>query len=239
MFGNYQANLLEYPEQCIVLDLDDTLVKTIGDGSNGAQYTGSINNPDYYSFLYGKRTMWGIKRPGCTQFLEYCKTRFAAIGIWSAGRSEYVKSIVKALQLPFTPSFVWDNEYCEHTKVVDPTTGKLQDAQRPWKPLQTIFINDELFTRTNTWMLDDNEDYAQENLLNWLPIPPFAPQTKVDKEGKVLSSNGQSDDRCLFQLQEWFERPEVKYNYSVLSVDKDWLAAARSTATSASASASK
>ena len=215
MFGWSHSNY-ESPVQTIVLDLDETIVSTHVDGE--AFPLELLDHPDlskdYYKITTREGTYWGVKRPHVDEFLSYCFKRFDAVAFWSAGKEQYVNEIVKVLNPPGVPAFVRNFNQCDqvHTehRLED---GRIQLVPTLWKPLQAVFDSYPQFTRYNTWVLDDRQDYAQENLLNWLAIPPFSPTVKT-----LLPRN----DDYLLRLMEWLERDEVKSSHNVLEVEKDW-----------------
>jgi len=204
---------LQYP-QCIVLDIDETLINT-RDASHKA--TDEIKaSPDYYTVNTRQGVFWGTKRPHADEFLAYCVSRFDHVGFWSAGKEGYVDEVVKVLlqNVPsLTPAFTMNFNHCDqiHTEYVS-DSGKVSYTQELWKPLDTIFTEYPVFSRYNTFIVDDRQDYAKSNLLNWVAIPPYSPSLK-----KV------STDDYLLRLMDWFERPEVKNSPNVLEVDKNWL----------------
>ena len=75
--------------QTLVLDLDETLISSVTDGSPPVG--------DYYLLA---SNCWCRKRPYLDEFLAYAGRRFDDIGLWSAGRKSYVDSVVNALDLP-------------------------------------------------------------------------------------------------------------------------------------------
>ena len=204
------------PAQTIVLDIDETLLCTNTDGS---KYPVELKDNEemaraHYTVTTREGTYWGVKRPYVDEFLAYCFKRFDAVAFWSAGKEGYVNEVVKVLNPPGTPAFVRSRSQCDelHSEF-EMEDGRTQLVPTLWKPLQAIFDNYPAFTRYNTWVLDDRQDYAQENLLNWLAIPPYHPTVK-----ELLPR----DDDYLLRLMDWFEREDVKNSTNVLEVEKDW-----------------
>ena len=204
------------PAQAIVLDIDETLLCTSTDGS---KFPNELkDNPElskaYYTVTTREGTYWGTKRPHVDEFLAYCFKRFSAVAFWSAGKEGYVNEVVKVLTPPGTPAFVRNRSQCDelHAEHVL-EDGRIQLIPTLWKPLQVIFDTHPQFTRYNTLVLDDRQDYAQENLLNWLSIPPYNPSTQT-----LLPRT----DDYLLRLMEWLERDEVKQSTNVLEIEKDW-----------------
>lgn len=98
-------------DKTIVLDMDLTLICTIGDGSDLSQRM-RISHRGAYEALVRKGvivpttlTQFGgsgravhndvIKRPGMDQFLSFCKQVFKHVILWSAGQASYVYDVVK------------------------------------------------------------------------------------------------------------------------------------------------
>lgn len=202
--------------QCIVLDIDETLINT---KDNTQKATEEIkSSPDYYTVNTRQGVFWGTKRPHVDEFLAYCTTRFEQIGFWSAGKEGYVDEVMKVLlrnNPSIVPAFTMNFNHCDqvHTEYVS-ESGKVSYTQELWKPLDTIFTGSTVFSRYNTFIVDDRQDYAKSNLLNWVAIPPYNPAIP-----KLLDSG----DDYLLRLMDWFDRPEVKNAPNVLEIDKNWL----------------
>lgn len=118
--------------------------------------------------------VWGIKRPHIDKFLDFCFSHFI-VGIWSAGGKEYVEKVCAALFAgkKYKPAFIFSRPQCD--EVTDEVTGK-SDL---WKPLRTVYRKFPDFNEKNTWFVDDNRDYAREDLLNWLGIGAF--EAEIDE----------------------------------------------------------
>lgn len=211
MFKWLSTPLNGYP-QSLVLDLDESLLATAN--SNDKPSAEVMAHPSYYTITIREGVFWGVKRPYVDEFLAYCATRFESVGFWSAGKEGYVNEIIRVLAPPFKPAFVMNYNHCDqvHEEHVA-ETGTVSYNQELWKPLNTVFDKYPAFTRYNTFIVDDRQDYAKGNLLNWVVIPPFSPSPK-----KILPAN----DDYLLKLIDWFERDEVKLNPNVLEIDKNW-----------------
>lgn len=204
------------PKQCLVLDIDETLVHTYVDGEalpDNLRDAPEIK-ANYYEVVTKEGRYWGIKRPYLCEFLDFAQEHFAEVAFWSAGKETYVNEVVRAMNCSKAPTFVLNYDHCD--QVHDEYTsreGVVSYTQRLWKPLELVFDAYPQFNRYNTWVLDDRRDYAAENLLNWLEIPPFRPSLK-----KLMAV----DDDYLWRLMQWFQRPEVKHSRNVLEVNKQW-----------------
>jgi hypothetical protein len=200
-----------------VLDIDETLLVTNTDGSEFPEAL--KNHPEvskaYYTVNTREGIYWGVKRPHVDEFLAYCFKRFdGRVAFWSAGKEGYVNEVVKVLDPPGTPIFIRNRSQCDELHAEQQLEdGRIKLVPTLWKPLQAVFDAYPQFTRYNTWVLDDRQEYAQENLLNWLSIPPYNPTP-----AQLLPR----DDDYLLRLMDWLERDEVKNNANVLEVEKDW-----------------
>jgi hypothetical protein len=213
------SNSQQPSSQSVVLDLDETLVHTF---SSRDKLTAELKaNPDVADRLYTlecrEGTFWGIKRPHLDEFMDYVADRFDHVGVWSAGTEGYVSEVVKAIQPRCELACVLSRGHCDqvHTEYVD-DEGVVSYPNSPelCKPLNHLFEKyPAQFNRYNTWVIDDRQDYAKENLLNWLAIPPFAPS---------LKSIANTEDDYLLRLMDWFDQDEVRFAPNVLEVLKDW-----------------
>ena len=128
----------------------------------------------YYHFEIKDKTgsvdhVIGVIRPGAIPFLNWVFETFKGkVGFWSAGQKDYVEPLVKIIMSKlanpkYKPAFVLTYNDVEKTADDD-----------IWKPLRTLYLLfPGLMTERSTWFLDDNPDYAKEDLLNWIQLPPF------------------------------------------------------------------
>lgn len=110
----------------IVLDMDLTLICTIGDGSDLSQrmrlshrvayetlvHKGVIVPTTLTQFGGSGRAMHNdvIKRPGVDQFLSFCRQVFKHVILWSAGQPSYVYDVVRLVLDP-SDSGLFDHIY--------------------------------------------------------------------------------------------------------------------------------
>ena len=121
----------------IVLDMDLTLICTIGDGSDLSQRM-RMNHRGAYETLIRKGvlvpttlTQFGgsgravhndvIKRPGVDSFLQFCRQVFKHVILWSAGQPSYVYDVVKIVIDPDNRN-IFDHVYTSQD-VVHQTVG--------------------------------------------------------------------------------------------------------------------
>lgn len=194
----------------LVLDLDETLVHSFCDTEEerksniDSEHTAKVGKHiRYYEFHDTNGRVWGMKRPYVTEFLKFCNDYFDNIGIWSAGTQNYVESIVKALGGDgsiFTPAFILSRKQCDVHK---------GDKK---KPLWLIYQNYPEFSSSNTLFIDDNYNYAEENLLNWIQIPLY------DPVGDEIFSES---DTSLKTVEKWLKTIDTRED-TFDSVAKPW-----------------
>lgn len=205
------------PAQSVILDLDESCLHTMGGNERIPPEVKDAPEfkSNHYSVTTREGTFWGVKRPHLDEFIEYCQYRFNHVGIWSAGKAGYVAEIVKILNPSRPFACVFNYDQCDQVHTEYPNDdGSVSYNMELWKPLNMLFEKQpHQFNRYNTWVVDDRQDYAKENLLNWVPIPAFSPSVK-----KLLP---QTDD-YLLRLMDWFEQEDVKYAANVLEVNKNW-----------------
>lgn len=142
----------------VVLDLDHTLITSMPWDRTGPAPDWLIKYPDHTEAIY--------KRPGATEFLEYCFRAFRSVGIWTASIGERAKAIVSAL-LPKGAklAFLMTREHCQ------------QSAEQYHKPLQVLWdspiLREAGFLPSNTILIDDNPINAMLSLENLILIPPY------------------------------------------------------------------
>lgn len=211
--------------QNIVLDLDECLVHTVADPLEMPDHVRDA--PELKPYLYTVDTeqgvFWGVKRPHVDEFLAFVGAHFEHYGFWSAGQPGYVDEIVRALDPPRPPAFVMNFDHCDNVHREYRSRGRSADSDGRGdvsyyselsKPLNTIFQGyPDHFTRFNTFILDDRQDYAAGNLLNWLPIKPYEPTVE-----RLLPY----DEDSLPRLMAWLQREDVVQSGNVLELNKNW-----------------
>lgn len=212
MSANYPSSE-SLTDKCIYLDLDQTLIST-ADEKYGLDYLYKLkilSNPSlmhirnriYHVVVedlekpgYGsKYEMWGITRPHLHKFLTFCFSYFRLVIVYSAGKRQYVESIVDHIfkDLPY-PHLVLSYDDIKKDKkgdVIKPITKVIEGNSLTQK-----FVNS-----SNTLGLDDLESTYSENKGNGLLIPAYEPELNE-------SSLSQDDDNLL-KLQNWLMLPEV------------------------------
>jgi len=200
-------------DKCIYLDLDQTLIST-ADEKYGLEYLYKLkilSNPSlmhlrnriYHVVVedlekpgYGsKYEMWGITRPHLHKFLSFCFYYFRLVMVYSAGKRQYVESIVDHIfkDLPY-PHLV-----LSYDDIIKDKNGNVI------KPLTVVMEANSLTKKyvnpTNTLGLDDLKSTYSENKGNGILIPAYEPELN---EGSLAG-----DDDNLLKLESWLMLPEV------------------------------
>lgn len=142
----------------IVLDLDHTLITSKEWKHKGQRPDWLIKYNDYTEAIY--------KRPGATEFLEYCFRTFRSVGIWTASIGKRAQVIVRELLPKDTKlAFLMTREHCQ------------QSAEQFHKPLRVLwdcpFLREAGFLPSNTILIDDNPISALISLENLILVPPY------------------------------------------------------------------
>jgi hypothetical protein len=216
----YYLNTNPISSHSIILDVDESLVHSITGPTALSQlkelqiYT----NPQYLDIrkrsyflnstqpLIGEYTyLWGIKRPYLDEFLRFCFSYFQVVGIWSAGNYVYVPAIVESLFTDYrAPHIVYWMDHCE-----------FDEDDNYYKPLKKLINNEKSkfkLTLAHTFFLDDRKRNFRKNPRNGIEIPPYKPELTIEGLGV--------EDNCLFQLMNWFLRPEVISAPDIRELDK-------------------
>jgi TFIIF-interacting CTD phosphatase-like protein len=209
--------------QCIVLDLDETLLCTFDDMVdlyNLGILTDSklldIRRRTYYMRLDDvvdkkgtgvKSDLWGITRPHLDEFLRFCFDNFKIVAVWSAGRKKYVHAVVDWIfKNVGRPHIIYTYDDCEKT------SGGLLI-----KPLQRMIdqINnlEKYMSLSNVFVIDDRRStFESSNPDNGIVIPEYLPHPDI-KEMRA-------DDTALLQLINFFQSEDVKNSTDVRQLNK-------------------
>jgi len=193
-------------KSCIVLDIDATIVDMFGSCNNWhlikSEYRKEILDR-VVTIDIGDTFYWGSKRPHLNEFLTSCFETFDIVGIWSAGKREYVHEIAQELFISkgFCPNFIWSKEYCvpqyifKHDLIV---------KQKPLAKLYHVFPE---IDPKKTIIIDDRSDVTSQDMLNhvWIPI-----------WGNGYETFGKQDD-VLLRISKQFSKLKGKENYKHVS----------------------
>ena len=216
-------------DQCIVLDLDETLVHSQENFASLAQ-TSLLTNPKYYPVrdrVYSftivdpvtrvgegqKVEIWGVERPDLRKFINFCCRHFRITAVWSAGRYRYVHAIVNNVIFKGSkcfPGTVFTYDDCSNYR------GKLV------KQLSKMFKHSCLQNHmrpSNTFVIDDRESTFTRNLGNGVLIPEYLPNPAGNTN--IMPDTVLNDrDNALTLLMAWFMKPNVKEAPDVRSLNK-------------------
>lgn len=202
----------------IILDLDETLVRTFSDISQ-IESLGLLDNPKLRSRVYhmelqdvavakgeGQITqLWGVVRPHVHEFLKFCFSYFKVVAVWSAGKKEYVHAIVELLFRDIRPpDYIYTNDHCH-----------IEDAGDLSKPLNFMFTATDILRKANAYqviILDDRLDVCRHNQEACITIPPYSPEASV----KELLA----DEQILPILINWLMRPDIVSSKNLWKIDK-------------------
>ena len=163
-------------EKKLVLDMDSTLLSSIvlteEEWKEVMKNYGEKlrKNKYFYEFKMSDGTyIIGMFRPGLWKFLEFAFENFSEVIIWSAGEDEYVMLACKEMfkGKRYRPHQIYPRSSC--AKAYD----EKKEREVFWKPLLHIYSNHPGANASNTLIIDDNEEYTKEDILNWLYIRPF------------------------------------------------------------------
>lgn len=210
----------------IILDMDLTLICTIGDGSdmsermrtdhraayNALVHKGAIVPSSLVYFGGSGRAVHNdiVKRPGVDAFLTFCRYVFKHVILWSAGQANYVYDVVKYVLDP-NGIGIFDHIYTAHdivhrrTSTADnPLLSSLRASgyvSCSTKPIEKLTEKFPDVTLKSTIIIDDLPCNFLPNPKNGILIPPFSPQIEqmVANAGAEPLDN-MSDDYCLFKL---------------------------------------
>ena len=208
-------------DQCIILDLDNTLVKTLSsDEIKKIQETGIFDNPKYmdirsrfYNFdltdvdnkgnIEQERVI-GIKRPYLDEFLAYCESRFKGkVFVFTAATRKYGNGIINSI-FKKEPLILYSREQCI------PNDGAYE------KPLINMISNVEglnsIMTMGNAFIVDDRRVSLNPNPNNGILIPEYDPRPDYESI--------KARDESLLQLMSWFERDFVKRSNDIRNLYK-------------------
>lgn len=200
--------------QNIILDLDETLIKTVNyDSENKLIKEMYVKYPQLRYRLYdfkiksseseGCIELCGIVRPYTKEFLNYCFNHFKTVSVWSAGTPEYVNNIVNIIFNGISyPAVVFDRTKCNPEDYTKPIV----------KVFNLVEGLSEIINEKNTFFIDDREDFMSLNKKNAINIPVYNPNLN-----DILNDN----DDSLLKLMKWFDRYDIKYCKDVTLLDKN------------------
>ena len=144
--------------ECIVLDLDGTLV------FSSERPKGIANNVSFKDMHGDSMELWIHKRPGFDIFLRKC-FESAVVGVWSMGQPGYVEAVVSLF--PQKPAFVYSWCDCD------------RDSRRPQAKIFKRLNN--IPHRGKIIMIDDKTDILEMcDRVNTFIVPEWHPRNTND-----------------------------------------------------------
>lgn len=145
----------------LILDLDETLIHTMSKIQTNEVY--------HFTLHIGEQTLYVSERPYLRQFLDYCFANFE-IAVWSAGTYDYVMKVCQNIFPNRTLKFIWSREQCVSEVLFDNHEYSIllyKPLIKVWKAYRNIY------TKTNTFILDDNPLTYSKNQNNAIPINKY------------------------------------------------------------------
>ena len=213
----------------IVLDLDETLARSLAVNENQELALSVINdlniyeNPEFMD-LRGRIKILGLDdpvtskgsgithacvtlmRPHLGEFLVFAFSYFRKVIIWSAGVEDYVRKIAKSITTLYgTRDFdlVWTRNDCV-----------LEEDGEYTKPLRKI-VNENPSLRldmSKILVVDDRATTFRNNVENGILIPIYKPSVTI--------SSMRAEDVSLLKIKHWCLSEEVKKTDDVRKIDK-------------------
>lgn len=225
-------------DKTIVLDMDLTLICTIGDGSDLSQRM-RTNHKKAYDILKKRGsvvpttlTQFGgsgkavcndvVKRPGLNEFLSFCRNTFKNVILWSAGQPSYVYDTVRLVI--DTGGNTFDHIYTAQDVVssaVAISSNSNSYTYVPTKPLELITKNFPDANLDNMVIIDDLRPNFIPNPRNGIWIPPFSPD--IDD---LISHAEEDDNICgdfyLYRLIHYLADEDFLKSTDVRDYDLDF-----------------
>lgn len=143
-------------DKLLVLDLDETLIHTVGPGEPALP-----RKPDFYVCDGGYSV---YLRPGVKEFLASCFASFR-VGIWTAATGDYAMEILPHLCNPDQFEFVWDRGRC--TPQFDYETRLLTFHKDIRK------LTQKGYDKTKILCVDDKPANFKRSYGNYIRVAPF------------------------------------------------------------------
>lgn len=200
----------------IILDLDATLIRTLDPSEFNElsqkgpdrirSYMGTNNS---YSMRMvdedGTHNIYGVIRPHCIEFLNFCNTYFKRVIVYTAGTYEYGHAITSELFSRTTdryhPDYILTRSEC---LFIDPSRFPLKNVR---KPLPLVIPD---YDETKCVLVDDRISNIRFNPRNGIIIPPYNPNTRAE----AIS------DRCLVTLINWFSQSKILHIEDIRDAEK-------------------
>jgi len=158
------------PAQNLVLDLDETVLHTYNNYERWAQFECKYGEEKFQWPCITNQDIvfYGVLRPNIKSFLGWCSGNYDQIGIWSAGKKEYVETMVVNLFTGRRPDFIWSWDDCDAYYDGSELTFT--------KPLEFVYDSIPNCNPKNTIFIDDADHSDLCNAGNMITITPFNPE---------------------------------------------------------------
>ena len=198
-------------DQCIIFDLDSTLIRTFtSDEIKKLQEAQIFDDPKYmdvrsrfYSFditsiddrgNIDQERVIGVTRPHLKQFLSYCERRFnKKTFVYTAATRKYGHGIINSI-FEQEPLILYSREQC---------VGNEYKLEKPIeKMIKEVDGLNKYMNMSNAFIIDDRRCSINPNPDNGILIPAYEPEPNYESI--------RSNDDALLQLIDWFEKDYVK-----------------------------
>ncbi|AYV86136.1 MAG: DNA-directed RNA Pol II C-term-like phosphatase [Solumvirus sp.] len=223
LYDSPTENFVPISKQCIVLDMDETLVNTFDmKQEKKLSKLGIMSDPnlmDIRERLYHINLVdavsppgsgdiaptWGITRPHLINFMKYVHLRFKVVIIWSAGVKRYVSEVIhKICKNNKMPHSIWNRSDCVWSNEI---------ANKPISKIASHPDLSSFVDLNNTFFIDDLQTaFNKDNPHNGIQITPYLPEISI--------SGLRSGDDALLKLMYWFSRPDVIHAKDIRQLDK-------------------
>jgi hypothetical protein len=123
-----------------------------------SKYIYKLNFKDY--------DMWGFYRPDISVMINNL-VDYYNLSVWSAGVSEYVKTLSNNIFNNINLKFIWSRDKCYDYYDLNAHYNYLK------KPITKVFDNYNKMNYKNTIIIDDRYDVSSDNIFNHIHIPKY------------------------------------------------------------------
>jgi RNA polymerase II subunit A small phosphatase-like protein len=167
-------------DKLLVLDLDETLVHTVS-----RRHVEDVGRaPDFE--IDAEHVVY--RRPHVQEFLEWCLTRFADVGVWTAGTRPYALEVLPHVCDHDSLSFIWGRDRCTWHRNFDVETEGLWSEGHWLKDVRKLRRLG--YARAKTICVDDTPMNFKRSYGNCVPVPSYT---------------GSEDDDLLPKLRRYLE----------------------------------
>lgn len=177
----------------IILDLDNTLINSLTSDELKSLDKNKRNKFPRYS-------MDGIyevfERPHLQEFLDYIfGSKDFRVSIWTAASKSYAIFIIKNIILTKPNRKLDFVLFSQHCRISQKKLNCIKDLSLLWD-----YLDPNIYTKDNTFIIDDLDEVQDENEGNVFPAHPF----------EVLDEGSENDKYLLDLIKEIKELKELK-----------------------------